>query len=81
MAGTAPKVHFTVNNKNYDMGYYLTDGIYPDWALFMKTISEPITIKQEHSAEQQEARRKDVERGFGVLQVCFLFFSPVLFFL
>jgi hypothetical protein len=75
MDGTAPKVRFTVNNNNYDMGYYLTDGIYPDWALFMKTIAEPSNIKQEYFAEQQEARRKDVEHGFGVLQVCFLFFS------
>ena len=75
MDGTAPKVRFTVNNNNCDMGYYLTDGIYPDWALFMKTIAEPSNIKQEYFAEQQEARQKDVERGFGVLQVCFLFFS------
>jgi hypothetical protein len=79
MDRTAPKLHFRVNNKNYDMGYYLTDGIYPDWALFKKKISEPSTIKQEHFAEQQEARQKDVEHGFGVLQVCF-FFSLLFFF-
>jgi hypothetical protein len=57
------------NDNNYDMAYYLTDGIYPDWALFMKTISEPSSIKQQHFCEQQEARRKDVEHGFSVLQV------------
>ncbi len=47
------------------MAYYLTDGIYPDWALFMKTILEPSSIKKQHFSEQQEARRKDVEHGFG----------------
>ncbi len=66
MDGTAPKVCFTVNNKNYDMGYYLTDGIYPDWALFMRTISEPSNIKQEHFVEQQEAKQKDVEHCYSV---------------
>ncbi len=81
MDGTAPKVRFTINNKNYNMGYYLTDGIYQDWALFMKMISEPSNIKQENFSEQQEARQKDFEHGFGVLQVCFfLFFPPLVFF-
>jgi len=80
LEGTAPKVTFTVNNNKYDMAYYLTDGIYPDWALFMKTISEPSSIKQQHFSEQQEARRKDVERGFGVLQVRSLHFVFCFFY-
>jgi hypothetical protein len=78
--GTVPKVTFTVANSNYDMAYYLTDGIYPDWALFMKTISEPISsIKQQHFSEQQEARRKDVDHGFDDLQVCGLPFVFCIF--
>ncbi len=72
----APEVRFTVNNKNYDMGYYLkdgiTDGIYPDWALFMKTIAEPSSIKQEYFAEQQQ---KDVERGLKLIYFFVKFFS------
>jgi hypothetical protein len=68
-AETAPKVTLTVNNNNYDMACYLTNGIYLDWALFMKTVSEPSSNKQQHFSEQQEARQKDVERGFGVVQV------------
>ena len=80
LEGTAPKVTFTVNNNNYDMAYYLTNGIYPDWALFMKTISEPSSNKQQHFSEQQEARRKDIERGFGVLQVRSLHFVFCFFY-
>jgi hypothetical protein len=49
------------------MGYYLTDGIYPEWAAFMKTISLPQTNKQKLFAKFQEGVRKDVERAFGVL--------------
>jgi hypothetical protein len=51
-------ISLTVHKKNYNMGYNLTDGIYLDWALFMKTISKPSTIKQEFLLEQQEARQK-----------------------
>ncbi|XP_020175975.1 uncharacterized protein [Aegilops tauschii subsp. strangulata] len=53
---------------NYNMGYYLVDGIYPQWVAFVKTISESRSRKQIHFATMQEAARKDVERAFGVLQ-------------
>jgi hypothetical protein len=66
--GRAPSVEFTVNGNIYNMCYYLADGIYPDWATLVKTISAPISNKHKVYAERQEACRKDVERGFGVLQ-------------
>ena len=50
------------------MGYYLTDGIYPQWATFVKTIQSPLGNKRKYFAKTQEAVRKDVERAFGVLQ-------------
>ena len=53
------------------MGYYLVDGIYPPWATFVSTISNPVGQKKAHFAQRQEAARKDVERAFGVLQACF----------
>ncbi|GJW50743.1 ALP1-like protein [Tanacetum coccineum] len=63
--GKAPEVPFVANDVTYKWGYYLTDGIYPEWAVLMKPISQPkrIRYKQAH-----EAARKDVERAFGVLK-------------
>lgn len=56
--------------KEYSKGYFLADGIYPDWTVFMKTISQPQTSKEKHYAKVQESLRKDVERCFGILQAC-----------
>ncbi|GJR97443.1 ALP1-like protein [Tanacetum coccineum] len=68
--GKAPEVPFVANDVTYKWGYYLTDGIYPEWAVLIKSISQPgsndvkrIIYKQEH-----EAARKDVERAFGMLK-------------
>ncbi|XP_040254906.1 uncharacterized protein [Aegilops tauschii subsp. strangulata] len=66
--GESPPCNYTVNGRDYNMGYYLADGIYPQWAAFVKTISEPRGKKQSHFATMQEAARKDVERALGVLQ-------------
>ncbi len=69
--GEAPRVHFSVNGNEYNNGYYLADGIYPEWASFMKTISLPQIEKHKLFAERQEGARKDVEQAFGVLQARF----------
>ncbi|XBH75461.1 hypothetical protein VPH35_102216 [Triticum aestivum] len=68
LKGQAPRVNFFVNDKEYQHGYYLVDGIYPEWAAFVKTISMPQTEKHKLFAAHQEGARKDVERAFGVLQ-------------
>ena len=73
--GLAPQVKFVLNNKVYDTGYYLTDAIYPPWAILMQTISNPEGRKQQLFAKLQEAKRKEVERGFGVLQARFRILS------
>ncbi|KAL3628938.1 hypothetical protein CASFOL_027984 [Castilleja foliolosa] len=67
-AGRAPPANFVVNGTQYDMGYYLADGIYPKWATLVQTISQPQGRKKKLFARMQEAYRKDVERAFGVLQ-------------
>lgn len=60
-----------VNGHQYNLGYYLTDGIYPPWATFVQSIRLPQGAKAKLFAQHQEATRKDVERAFGVLQARF----------
>jgi hypothetical protein len=66
--GQGPQVNYNINCNDYSIGYYLADGIYPSWATFVKTITEPQGNKNKYFAKAQEAYRKDVERSFGVLQ-------------
>ncbi|KAG1439637.1 hypothetical protein G6F56_012229 [Rhizopus delemar] len=66
--GKGPKVNYSVNGNTYNMGYYLTDGIYPTFATFVKSFNDPKTAKEKLFSKAQEAVRKDVERAFGVLQ-------------
>ncbi|XP_062193599.1 uncharacterized protein LOC133897015 [Phragmites australis] len=67
-AGVAPQVQYSVNGHGYTMGYFLADGIYPEWATFVKPIPCPVGRKRQHFVVQQAALQKDVERAFGVLQ-------------
>ncbi|XP_020254746.1 uncharacterized protein LOC109831756 [Asparagus officinalis] len=66
--GIAPPAHYVIQGKEYNMGYYLADGIYPKWATIVQTIQQPQGRKKKYFAMKQEACRKDVERAFGVLQ-------------
>lgn len=61
---------YEMNGNVYERGYLLADGIYPDWSIFMKTITHPQTAKDKLYAKSQESLRKDVERCFGILQAC-----------
>ncbi|GJS54014.1 WAT1-related protein isoform X1 [Tanacetum coccineum] len=65
--GKAPEVSFVANGVNYKWGYYLTDEIYPEWAVLMKCISQSGSndVKRIRYKQAHEAARKDVERGFA----------------
>ena len=69
--GHAPPVNYIINGHEYRMGYYLADGIYPNWLTFVKTIPCPQGLKKKHFVKAQESARKDVERAFGALQASF----------
>ncbi|GKA97011.1 ALP1-like protein isoform X1 [Tanacetum coccineum] len=59
--GKAPEVPFVANDVTYKWGYYFTDGIYPEWAVLLKSISQPgsndvkrIRYKQSHGKQQEK---------------------------
>jgi len=74
LQGRAPEVQFMVNGNEYNMGYYLTDGIYPEWATFVKSVPRPLSAKDKLFAQKQGAR-KDVECAFGVCKLVLLYFA------
>jgi hypothetical protein len=59
--GESPPVQFTVNGQTCDMGYYLADGIYPEWSAFVKIVPHPTDRKKQYFAKVQESARKDIE--------------------
>nr|GEW54348.1 protein ALP1-like isoform X1 [Tanacetum cinerariifolium] len=61
-------VPFEVNGVTFEKGYYLADGIYPQWAAFVKSITVARDERNAVFKRRQESARKDVERAFGVLQ-------------
>ncbi|GJW60834.1 ALP1-like protein [Tanacetum coccineum] len=67
----APDVPFVANNVLYKRRYYLTDEIYPQWSVLIKSITNPGTHDHKRILykTKHEAARKDVERAFGVLKL------------
>nr|XP_043633676.1 uncharacterized protein LOC122604878 [Erigeron canadensis] len=59
---------FYANGNFYERGYYLGDGIYPEYATFVKTFTDPIDEKRKLFKKKQESARKGIERAFGVLK-------------
>ena len=64
-------MNFFVNQRPYDMAYYLADGIYPSYPTFVKSIRLPQSEPDKLFAKYQEGYQKDIERAFGVLQARF----------
>ncbi|KAL5697497.1 hypothetical protein ACHQM5_028630 [Ranunculus cassubicifolius] len=67
--GISPPANYSICGRNYNIGYYLADGIYPKWSTLVRTIAKPKDAKERlFTKKKQESYRKDVERAFGVLQ-------------
>jgi hypothetical protein len=41
-------LHYSINGTTFSFGYYLVDGIYPDWPTFVKAICHPFEEKKIH---------------------------------
>ncbi|KAL6290830.1 hypothetical protein ACE6H2_008340 [Prunus campanulata] len=44
--GVSPHIQYVVNGNEYNLGYYLADGIYPRWVTLVNTISQSDTPKK-----------------------------------
>ncbi|XP_022041591.1 uncharacterized protein LOC110944187 [Helianthus annuus] len=66
--GIAPDTSFFANDVQYKYGYYLTDGIYSEWATLVKSLSCPDDEKRLYFKKKQESTRKDIEGAFSVLK-------------
>nr|GEW74236.1 hypothetical protein [Tanacetum cinerariifolium] len=58
-----PVVPYVVNGVEYRNGYYLANGIYPEWASFVKSFTVATDPKHTYFKQRQENARKDVERA------------------
>ncbi|KAJ9552372.1 hypothetical protein OSB04_016417 [Centaurea solstitialis] len=64
----APDSSFVANNVHYHHGYYLADGIYPEWTTFVKAFRYPVEVPRVQFTTRQESARKDIERTFATLK-------------
>lgn len=69
LSGTFPQItpSYTITNKQFNWYYYLTDGIYPPWRIFIQSLSSTTDRKGKNFSVVQESIRKCVEQVFGVL--------------
>ncbi|XP_076922702.1 uncharacterized protein LOC143584561 [Bidens hawaiensis] len=63
--GVSPDISFSTNDVNYEYGYYLVDGIYPEWATLVLSFTCPTDEKRQYFKKKHESARKDIERAFG----------------
>ena len=56
------ELHYSINGTVWDYLYFLVNGIYPKWPIFVSTVSDAIPGSEDKMfATHQEAVRKDIE--------------------
>lgn len=72
-------VPYNILAEEFDKLFILVDGIYPQYARFVRGFKEPTTDMESRYTGWQEGARKDIERAFGVLQAKFQYITrPIL---
>ncbi|XP_026410763.1 uncharacterized protein LOC113305986 [Papaver somniferum] len=67
--GVAPPCNYVINGHQYNMGCFLSDGIYPKLTTIVQSFSQTLDIPDYvRFNKYQIDKRKYVERDFGVLQ-------------
>jgi hypothetical protein len=66
--GREPDSSFELRGVTYKRGYYLGDGIYPEYSTLVKGFTEPIGDRRKVYTQHHSAARKDIERAFGILK-------------
>ena len=64
--------NYVVDGEVFSKLFYLVNGIYPSLSRFISSEPDPHMKIAYSFAADQEAYRKDIERGFGVLKIMFL---------
>jgi hypothetical protein len=73
LRGEAPKAEYSINGRQYNLPYYLADGIYPRWPVFVKSIREPQIDKHNylHKSKKGRERKLNVPLVFCSLALAF----------
>ena len=71
ISGKYEGIEFVVNGHTFNIPYWLVDDIYPEWACFVQSLSEPGNEAEILFSKLVDAIRKDIERAFGFLQARF----------
>ena len=70
------ELHYSINGTVCDNLYFLVNGIYPKWPIFISTVSDAIPgSKDKMLATHQEAVRKDIEQALGQIVKNLIFYQ------